>query len=195
MAQLVQNKRRLFGGLLILTATAGITAVVAFSPRPPAPLPAENMSVNVAGIDIPPNTLMIPSLELRAPIVESAGTTEGDFQRALQKGIVHYPGTAEAGQLGNAYYFGHSSDFAWTAGEYKTVFARLPEIKNGSTIFVSDAAGKVYAYIVREQFVVDPDETSVLEQTRVPTLTLQTSYPIGTAKQRYIVRAEIIPSP
>ena len=72
-----------------------------------------------------PNTLTIPSLGIRAPIVDAPESSENAFQKALQDGIVHYPGTATVGKPGNVYVFGHSSDYIWSKGSYKTVFALL----------------------------------------------------------------------
>lgn len=140
-----------------------------------------------------PDTLLLPSLGIAAPLQYVAHADERAFQEALQRGVVHYPGTALPGRPGNAYYFGHSSDYAWTAGEYKTVFALLPQIARGDEIVVSDAAGTPFRYHVVEKKVVSPKDLSVLDQGDggTPLLTLQTSYPLGTALRRYIVVAEL----
>lgn len=141
-----------------------------------------------------PNQLNIPSLEITAPIQFVDEINEDMFQRALQNGVVHYPGTAEVGQSGNTYIFGHSSDFALAPGDYKTVFALLPHIKNDAEIIVSDAVGQVYRYKVYDQFVAENTDMYLLEQNTDgrKILTLQTSYPVGTALKRYIVKAELI---
>lgn len=154
---------------------------------PEMPL-AESSTVSLSA-----NTLLIPSLGIQAPIVQSNTETEVAFQEALKSGVVHYPGTAAAGEKGNMYLFGHSSDYVWNKGGYKTVFALLPNIAIGATIFVTNEDGQLFAYTVKETFVVRPDERWVLtaygERERL--LTLQTSYPLGTAFKRFIVRAEL----
>lgn len=142
-----------------------------------------------------PNELYIPSLEIRAPIIYTEVTDETGFQLALQNGVVHYPGTARIGEAGNTYIFGHSSDFAFAKGDYKTVFALLPHIELGAEILLADERGEIYKYIVNEKFVAEKTDTHLLKQDTNfrKILTLQTSYPVGTALRRYIVKAELKP--
>ncbi len=142
-----------------------------------------------------PNEIYIPALEIRAPIIFTSDTNEAGFQQALQKGVVLYPGTAQVGQVGNTYIFGHSSDFAFAPGEFKTVFALLPNLQIGEQVLVSNENGKIFKYIVYEKFVAEKTATHLLSQDTGgrKVLTLQTSYPIGTALKRYIVRAELLP--
>lgn len=140
-----------------------------------------------------PNLVSIPSLGITAPVVESAGNTEADFQQALQHGVVRYPGTAKPGQIGNVYLFGHSSDFPFKKGDYKTVFALLPNIADKAEIKLSDEQGSLHVYQVVNRFVANTTDVHLLSQETngKKILTLQTSYPVGTALQRYIVQAEL----
>src|SRR5688572_28784200 len=155
--------------------------------RPTISLPGEIQ----LSICPPANNLVIPTLGIEAPIVYVSGTTEHVFQEGLTRGVVHLPGTAEPGEYGNTYLFGHSSDFPWKPGNYKTVFAVLPEIKTGDTIHVSNRAGKLFAYTVTKTLVVGPKDLAVIDQhdNKVRMLSLQTSYPLGTALRRFIVQA------
>lgn len=141
----------------------------------------------------PKNTLAIPSLGVSAPVVYVSGVGEEVFQAALQNGVVHYPGSSLPGEVGNVYIFGHSSDYAWSSGNYKSVFALLPKIKKGAEIKLTNDKGFLYTYKVTEQFVVGPNDVQVLSQETggKHILTLQTSYPVGTALRRYVVRAEL----
>ncbi len=135
----------------------------------------------------------VPSLGIRAPIMYISQTGEDAFQAALKNGVVHYPGTAMPGAFGNCYIFGHSSDYAWSNGKFKTVFALLPKIKIGAEIMISDQAGIQYTYVVTESKVVGNNETQYLGQGNGKTkqLTLQTSYPVGTALKRFLAIAEL----
>lgn len=141
----------------------------------------------------PKDTLAIPSLGISAPVIYDVAQNEEAFQVALQSGVVHYPGSSLPGEVGNVYIFGHSSDYAWSKGSYKSVFAVLPKIEKGAEIKLTDSKGFMYTYIVTKQFVVGPKDVSVLSQDtkgkRI--LTVQTSYPIGTALKRYVVQAEL----
>lgn len=140
-----------------------------------------------------PNQLKIASLGIEAPIIYVDESTEERFQTALKDGVVHFPGTALPGEDGNVYIFGHSSDYTWSQGEYKNIFALLPKIKPGDSILISDALGQLFTYSVTGTLVVSPKETGVLDQQagKVRMLTLQTSYPLGTALRRFIVQAKL----
>lgn len=140
-----------------------------------------------------PDRLVIPSLGIDAPLVYGTAKSEVAFQLALRDGVVHYPGTARPGEPGNAYYFGHSSDYAWAKGDYKTVFATLTSIEVGARVIVSDADGKAHDYVVTGSRVISPKDMSVLDQGdgTEARLTLQTSYPLGTALKRFIVEAKL----
>src|SRR5581483_1280059 len=139
--------------------------------KPPTPTPA---SPKVA-----PNILAIPSLGISVPVVYATGTSEKIFQADLINGVVHYMGTANPGQPGNCYIFGHSSDYIWSKGHYKTVFAVLPQIKLGAEIDVSDSSGNKFAYIVTESHEISATDMSVLNQDDTKKiLSLQTSYPV-----------------
>jgi len=139
-----------------------------------------------------PDHLSIGSLGIEAPIVYVSRKDETAYQAALKKGVVHYPGTAKPGEPGNCYIFGHSSDYAWADSPFRAVFALLTEIKTGDEIKVSDSEGRLFRYRVTGTKVVSPKDMSVLDQQgyKKRLLTLQTSYPLGTALRRYVVTAE-----
>lgn len=136
-----------------------------------------------------PNTIYIESLGIKAPLIYTDETEERKFQEALALGVVHYPNTAEVGERGNAFFFGHSSDFPTKPGNYKTVFALLPHIQMGQEIVVTDAKGVVYRYEAVSTHVVKPTDTQWLQQgdRSEAIITLQTSYPVGTAINRFLV--------
>ncbi len=140
-----------------------------------------------------PDMLSIPSLNISAPVIYIDKTGEKAYVPALAKGVVHYPGTALPGAFGNDYIFGHSSDLPWSNGNYKTIFAPLPQIAIGDKIFLTDHEGQVFTYTVFETKIVTPNDLSVLGQfdNKQKLLSLQTSYPLGTALKRFIVLARI----
>ena len=143
---------------------------------------------------IEPNILIIPSLDITVPVKYAERVDENHYQELLLDGVVHYPGTAEIGQPGNAYIFGHSSDNAWSKGHYKTVFALLPKMTAGEEIYISDREGRKYIYKVFDARVVAKNDLSVLSQDTAgrKLLTLQTSYPVGTSLKRFVVVAELM---
>lgn len=138
--------------------------------------------------------LAIPELGIDAPVVEPSARNESAFQQALANGVAHFPGTAMPGQIGNAYFIGHSSDYLWSPGSYKDVFAKLMSVRIGAEIEVTNASGTPFLYVVTGTKVVSPKDVSVLSQGdgAEKLLTLQTSYPLGTAFKRFIVTAELV---
>lgn len=190
----------LFAAVLFVT-TLAILAYPYFEARYLSSDLLPSPEIESAGVEEPesvidellPNTLTIRNLAIEAPVVYITEKSERAYQDALRDGVVHYPGTAMPGELGNVYIFGHSSDYVWSPGAYKTIFARLPQIEIGEQIEITDADGKSFVYVVTETKVVGPRDLSVLDQFNYEkrVLTLQTSYPLGTALQRYIVVAEL----
>ena len=136
--------------------------------------------------------LDIPKLQISAPIIYVESAAEAAIQVGLSLGVVHYPDTAQPGKVGNCYIVGHSSDYSSAKGDYKQVFAGLLELEIGDEIFIA-ANGETFRYLVSHTKIVAPDDLSALSQEtggrRV--LTLQTSYPVGSADRRFLAVAEL----
>jgi LPXTG-site transpeptidase (sortase) family protein len=185
--------------ILLLGANASyIRAHAAYYLNPPQP--QDTRGISLPHIDAPPvdtpNIVRIPSLGIEAPLQFVTTVSEETFQLALRDGVVLFPGTALPGKPGNTYIFGHSSDYSWSKGQYKTVFALLPKIKEGADIIVTNASGTSFTYRVSGTSIVGPKDTHVLDQQNYTRylLTLQTSYPLGTALKRFLVHAELTTS-
>jgi LPXTG-site transpeptidase (sortase) family protein len=190
-------------GLAFLVLLAGFLTMNAsyFSKQVSYALKEKPEAVDVPAAEDPvmialsgqPDRLSIPALGIEAPLIYIEEKTQKAYKKALQDGVVHFPETAEPGQPGNAYFFGHSSDLPWASGDFKTVFALLPRIEAGTHIYLTDRSGNVFTYAASSTKIVTPDDLSVLDQSMKPkrTLTLQTSYPVGTALRRFIVTAEL----
>ena len=141
-----------------------------------------------------PDRLVISAIGLEAPLVYIDDLGEVAFQAGLAQGVVHYPNTALPGAVGNAFYFGHSSDFPTKPGNYKTIFALLPQVPIDAEILLTNRSGRQFRYQVQDKQIVQPTQTEFLSQDTngEKWLTLQTSYPVGTALQRYIVLAKLV---
>lgn len=110
---------------------------------------------------------------------------EGVDERTLDLAIGHVPGTSLPGEAGNAAFAAHRDTF----------FRPLRGVRAGDLVTVTTRRGR-FRYLVTSTRIVNPDEVSVLAPTSRPTLTLVTCYPfvyIGSAPQRFIVRAELLP--
>ncbi len=111
---------------------------------------------------------------------------EGATEDNLLRGPVHVSQSAEPGQTGNVIIAAHRD----------THFRLLKDVEKGQEIDIAQG-GKVFHYRVTELAVVEPKSERYLKPTSTAVLTLVTCYPfyfLGTAPQRYIVRAELVSS-
>lgn len=131
--------------------------------------------------------LIIPKLEVTAPIIFAGTTNEEEIQSKLTQGVVHYASTAVPGEAGNTFITGHSSNFWWIKGAYNYIFVNLDKMAIGDQAKIYHNGNK-YVYSVSEIKTVEPNDTAVLAQTDTPTLTLMTCTPPGTNWRRLIVR-------
>jgi len=129
--------------------------------------------------------LSIPKLNIKNAVVSTVNSD-------LSKNLVNYGGTAVPANKGNAVVFGHSTlPQLYDAKSYKTVFTYLYELTPGDEIDVN--IGSVsYKYRVENITVVDPTNTSILQQNFDDSyLTLVTCTPPGTIWKRLAVKARI----
>lgn len=143
--------------------------------------------------------LIIPKTATNVPLIDMPtkyatddlwGKFEKEVQAALRNGVVHYPGTAYPGQVGNVFFTGHSSYYPWDKGQYKDVFANLNQLDVGDEYVVFYNQEK-YIYKIAEKKEVRPSQVGVLEQAKDKKLsTLMTCWPLGTTLKRLILVAE-----
>ncbi|MBI5413580.1 class E sortase [Candidatus Peregrinibacteria bacterium] len=148
----------------------------------------------------PDMRIVIPRINQNVPVVGVKNENliarkwddlEGDIQKSLRNGVIHYPGTALPGDNGNVVLTGHSSYYAWDAGRFKDVFALLHQVKNGDKIVVYFNQKK-FIYEVFSIKVVLPKDVDVLAQTQGEQLTLITCTPVGTNLKRLVVSAKLV---
>jgi len=114
----------------------------------------------------------------------SAIVRAGSDARTLRLAIGHISGTALPGEPGNVGLAAHRDTF----------FRRLGEIRVDDQVRLVTPDG-TFTYRVEGTRVVEPQDVWVLDQTTDPALTLITCYPfryIGSAPQRFIVRAQLV---
>ncbi len=112
----------------------------------------------------------------------SAGVVHGDTDAVLKTAIGHLPDTPLPWTGGNTALAGHRDTF----------FRPLRHVRPDDMVRLKTAHGDFH-YLVRETFIVDPEDVWVLESTPATMLTLITCYPfdfVGNAPRRFIVRAE-----
>jgi sortase A len=119
--------------------------------------------------------LRIPRIRLAVPVLE------GTDDATLDRGLGHIDQTAIPGAEGNSGIAGHRDGF----------FRGLKDVATGDDIELETLNGKEI-YRIERIWLVMPEDVSVLDPTPTRTLTLVTCYPfyfVGSAPQRYIVRA------
>lgn len=148
----------------------------------------------------PDMRIIIPRINQNVPVVSVRNDNlidrkwenlEADIQKALQNGVIHYPGTALPGDNGNVVITGHSSYYAWDAGRFKDVFSLLHDtrIKDRVVIFFNQ---RKFIYEIIEKKVVFPKDVDVLLPSKSEQLTLITCTPIGTNLKRLVVTAKLV---
>jgi sortase A len=124
---------------------------------------------------VPLAVLRIARLKIEVAVLE--GTDEWTLNRAV--GLIE--DTARPGSGGNVGLAGHRDGF----------FRALKDIREGDAIELALPRG-TEQYLVVRTWLVMPEDVSVLDPTGEPSITLVTCYPfyyVGSAPQRFIVRA------
>jgi len=117
----------------------------------------------------------IPRVGVSSTILEGV-----DFA-TIRRAVGHFPETPLPDTDGNMALAAHRT----------TDFRGLQHIRIGDVITITTSSGR-FSYEVEKTFVVDPEDTYVLDPTPEKTLTLVTCYPFdyhGSAPYRFIVRA------
>ena len=130
----------------------------------------------------PVGKLEIPRLDLSVIVAE--GTDETVLRRAV-------------GRLASSAIPGDGGNLA-LAGHRDTFFRPLEDVQAGDEIVFEAVGGRRTTYVVKWTRIVDPTETWVAAPTLDSVLTLVTCYPfrfVGTAPQRFIVRAQRVEAP
>jgi len=123
--------------------------------------------------------IRVPDLDLWWTAVE--GVARDD----LKKGPGHMPGTPLPGQPGNAVVSGHRTT-------YGAPFFDFDQLEPGSLIFWDSPVIGTSRYVVREILVVAPQDVWVTDPLDGAWLTLTTCNPKFSARERLVVRAEMI---
>ena len=128
----------------------------------------------------PIGTLEIVRIGLSGLVVE------GDDDAVLDRAIGHLPDTPLPWQTGNTALAAHRD----------ALFRPLRDVRFGDVLRLTTPFGQ-YEYRVRETLIVKPEDVWVLDATAGSMLTLISCYPfayVGHAPERFIVRADRIPS-
>lgn len=148
----------------------------------------------------PTNRIVIPSINLDVPLVESRIQNSKDFSETafdadLENGVVKYPTTPNPWEWGNSFFFGHTSQEYRKKNPYGTVFRNIPQLKPGEIIQIV-REWVLYEYKVVDTVIVRPkdvnDSYMKFWSADKEYITLMWCYPIWRADKRMMVFAERI---
>jgi len=140
-----------------------------------------------------PGRLEINSLKINAPLMWSSDPK--NFDRDLQSGVIHYPGTALPGQIGTTYISGHSSNYAWAKGNYNNVFTHLNDLADNTsfkiTVVQKNGKDAVLHYVVVGRQEYKPTDQAQFRNTGDSLVALSTCWPIGSTAKRLVVYGKL----
>jgi sortase A len=124
--------------------------------------------------------LEIPAIGLDVVVVSGVSVDD------LRRGPGHYPDTPLPGEYGNSAIAGHRTT-------YGQPFHDVDDLEPGDEIVVTTIAGR-FVYAVTGTEIVDPGDIHVVATTDPNTaqLTLTSCHPKWSARQRIIVRSELV---
>lgn len=142
------------------------------------------------------NILELPEFGIKAPIWKIDTPDLKLIYKKLKEGVVLYPGSAFPGQ-GYAIIIGHSSQYPWQPGKYKSVFSLLSELQVGDKIYVYwEQKPLVFEVAEKKIFLPWPKGNEITETIfppeNEPILILQSCWPVGVAYKRVAVKTILI---
>lgn len=152
-----------------------------------APAPAETPTR--ARVDAVTQRLGIVAGHLSIPAIGlDEAIREGVDLSVLDRGVSHWSGTADPGAPGNMVLAGHRTT-------HTAPFRDLDRLRPGDEIYVTSIDGRVATYRVAETTIVSPQDIWIVEPTDTPMLTMFACHPKGSARQRIVVRADLVDAP
>ncbi len=140
-----------------------------------------------------PKAIIIPSIKLSSPIQDPESVETEALDDALRFGVVHYPSSANLGESGNVFLFGHSSELKVVNNQAYKVFNRIHELRIGSEVIVRSDS-REYVYTVSRVSLVDQSKELVNLSQSEKKLTLSTCNSFGAKTERYVVEADFVRS-
>ncbi|MDD5760613.1 MAG: sortase [Candidatus Pacebacteria bacterium] len=143
------------------------------------------------------NLIELPKFSIKAPIITVTEPNLDLIYKELKKGVVLYPGSSVPGE-GYSIIIGHSSQYPWEEGNYKSVFSLLNELNPGDQIYVFWEQ-KPLVFEVQDKKIFTPwpkgsetTETIFPPNSEESILILQSCWPVGVASKRVAVKTVLV---
>ncbi len=130
--------------------------------------------------EIMPVSIEIPAINVSLPVIQTS-ITNHEWE-VTSDGIAYLKDTVLPGDEGNSVFYGHN---------WPNLLKNLNDIKNGDEISIKLSNGDIRKFIIKDKFVVTPDQTHILNDREGKILTLYTCTGFMDSK-RLVVVAEFI---
>lgn len=192
--QMVSASNYGFGQQSVQTAGLSVRGNVMPAATVNAAAPVKQPSNPVVQINgSEPGRLQIPSLKIDVPLIWS--TDSKNFDKDLQSGVIHYPGTAMPGEIGTTYISGHSSNYVWVKGSYNQIFSHLDSLADDAsfsiTVKTADGHTSVFHYVVVGRQQYSATDQAQFKNSGQSVVALSTCWPVGSTKYRYVVFGQL----
>ncbi|MBI3627921.1 MAG: sortase [Candidatus Sungbacteria bacterium] len=137
------------------------------------------IEIQKINVDAP---ILLP--DTRAPVI---------LNEDLTQGVVHYPGSAMPGEIGNVFLFGHSTGLAFVHNKNYEIFNDVKKLGADDVIKLENS-GRVYLYLVKSVENKKAGAAEIQLTSDKKLLTLSTCNIFGGEEARYIVEAEFLRS-
>ncbi len=182
--------------LILFFAVSVFLYAIDFVPEPKAASAAAPVVTTSAqmvhAVPEEPVAIRIPAIGVDTPITNPATTSVTALDAALLNGAVRYPASAELGQMGTVYLFGHQSYLPVIHNQAFKAFNNVQKLKEGDIITVSSATTE-YQYQVASVTLTTATDGVIPLRSDGRTLILSTCNSFSSDhEQRYIVTAAFI---
>ena len=99
------------------------------------------------------DSIKIPKIGISAPLIFVSNANNQYLHDKLDSGVIHYPGSAKPGEIGETIVLGHSAPPNWPKIKYDWVFSRLNELNPGDTIILYYNNQKYVYSVTRKVFL------------------------------------------
>lgn len=139
------------------------------------------------------DSIEIPKIGVRVPIIFPQNNSEKDFEKALKKGVLHYPQSVLPGKNGTTIILGHSAPPNWPKIDYDWIFNDLNELEKGDKIYIY-FNNHQYIYVTKEKFFLEAgEETPFQDLTNSKSvLMLFSCWPPGKDQKRIAIESELV---
>jgi LPXTG-site transpeptidase (sortase) family protein len=133
------------------------------------------------------NAIEIEKIGVLAPVIFFDDIVDDEVvHEALDRGTVHFPGSALPGETGQTIILGHSAPPGWPDIKYDWVFTYLDDLVFGDKISVY-LNGQKYVYYVKDKIFIDKGDDLPGNSTDGNALALISCWPPGKNYRRIVV--------